>query len=185
MPRGNPSLIALLGLAAVAGYQHRDRINEMLNNARQAQAGGSRGTGLGGGGFGGGQSGGSGDFLSELGGLFGPGRSGGALSGGLGELLGRFQSSGRGQVAQSWVADGPNEPLRGGDVEEVIGDDLLRDLQERTGLSRTELVERLSTALPETVNHLTPQGRLPTETEAEEFLVGPDAVQLREPGRGS
>ena len=35
MSRSTPSLLALLGLVAVAGYQNRDRISEMLSDARQ------------------------------------------------------------------------------------------------------------------------------------------------------
>ncbi len=35
MSRGFPSMTALLGLLAVAGYQNRDKIAEMLNGAQQ------------------------------------------------------------------------------------------------------------------------------------------------------
>ncbi len=175
MARGNPKLIALLGLAAVAGYQHRDRIAEMLANARQAQGGGS--TGLGGTGAPGG------GLLGEIGALFGPNQGGGTVSGGLGELLNRFQGAGRGDAAQSWVSDQPNQPVQPEDMEQAIGDDLLAELQERTGLSRADLVERLATALPDTVNGLTPQGRVPSEDEAEEFLSSAEGLQLREPPR--
>ena len=48
MSRGFPSMTALLGLLAVAGYQNRDKIAEMLGGAgKAAPAGGGQG-GLGG-----------------------------------------------------------------------------------------------------------------------------------------
>ena len=103
-------------------------------------------------------------------------------SGGLGDLIHQLQSAGYGQAAQSWVSDEPNQPLGPGEVEQAISDDLLLELEKRTGLPRAEIVERLATGLPETVNKLTPQGRVPTEAESEHFIVGPDSVELKEPG---
>jgi uncharacterized protein YidB (DUF937 family) len=40
----------------------------------------------------------------------------------------------------------------------------------QTGLSREELLSGLSHQLPEAVNHLTPEGRLPTENEVSSRL---------------
>ena len=105
-------------------------------------------------------------------------------AGGLGDLLEQFQTAGYGQAAQSWVSDEPNQPVEPGAVEQALDEDLLLELERRTGLPRAEIVERLATGLPETVNQLTPQGRVPTEAEAEQFIVGPDAVELKEPGSG-
>jgi uncharacterized protein YidB (DUF937 family) len=70
-------------------------------------------------------------------------------------------------------------------VEQAISDDLLTELEQRTGLPRAEILERLATGLPEVVNQLTPQGRVPTTQEAEQFVIGPDSVELKEPGSGS
>ena len=36
MSRGFPSMTALLGLLAIAGYQNRDKIAEMLGGVRQS-----------------------------------------------------------------------------------------------------------------------------------------------------
>lgn len=185
MPKGNPALLALLGAVAIAGYQNRDKIGDMLDNVREAQ-GASAGSGRGSSALGGTRQGGlGGGLLAELGSLFGAGRSDGAssgsLSGGLGDLVNRFQASGHGQAAESWVSTGPNQPVGPSDVEHVIGDDLLAELQEKTGLSRAELVQRLATALPDTVHHLTPQGRLPIDNEAEALLASSGEVVLPEP----
>jgi len=44
MSRGMPSMVALLGLLAVAGYQNRDKIAEMLGKQGQAGGAGAGGT---------------------------------------------------------------------------------------------------------------------------------------------
>jgi len=41
---------------------------------------------------------------------------------------------------------------------------------EQSGLSRNELLQGLSQHLPEVVNQLTPEGRIPTEHEASRMI---------------
>jgi uncharacterized protein YidB (DUF937 family) len=151
-----PSLLALLGLVAVAGYQNRDKLRDMIADARTGAgaAGGSGGTG-------------SGGLLDEIGKTFGAGGdSGRNLKEGLDSLLDRFRTGGHGEKADSWVSTDANKDLGDGDLESAVGDDTLEELARRTGLSRAEIVSRLKTALPETINRLTPGGRVPDETEA-------------------
>ena len=179
---GFPSMTALLGLLAVAGYQNRDKISEMMR-----QHGGGMGSGLGGlggqmsgqmGGLGGGQMGGGqmggppgglggllGSFMGGGGGAMGGaamgGGLGGLLGGGLGELNQRMRQNGRGEVMESWVGTGPNHDIEPHDLEAALGPDVLEDLTETTGLSRQEILQRLSRELPHAVDQYTPQGRIP------------------------
>jgi uncharacterized protein YidB (DUF937 family) len=88
---------------------------------------------------------------------------GGILSGGLGELVDRFKKSGQGDTAESWVGTGPNKPVTPTQLEQAIGPEILDSLAKQTGLSRNELLARLSRELPDAVDKYTPQGRLPTE----------------------
>ena len=163
MSKSMPSLLALLGLVAFAGYQNRGKISEMLNDARQGQPGARPGSPPNASGDGGG-------LLSQLGQMFQSGTVGTTLSGGLGELVNRFKAAGQGPTANSWVADGPNVPVQHHDLESALGDDTLAELGQKTGLSRAELVRRLSAALPDVVNRLTPDGRVPTQTEAQALV---------------
>src|SRR5262249_31554434 len=72
-----------------------------------------------------------------------PGASaGGLLSGGLGELLERFNQSGHGETAQSWGGTGPNQPVTPPQLEQAIGPEVLETLSKQTGLSRQELLAR-------------------------------------------
>ena len=104
---------------------------------------------------------GLGGLLSNLGGAGAAGGVGGLLGGGLGELLEQFKQSGQGEVAQSWVNDGPNEEIAPPQLKQAIGADVLAALEKQTGLSQDELLARLSRELPTAVDKYTPGGRLP------------------------
>ncbi len=119
---------------------------------------------------GGGMAGGAGGGLSDilkggLGGLLAGGAAGSVISGGLGDLLRQFQRSGHADTANSWVGTGPNQPISPGDLATALGADQINGLMAQSGLSREELLSGLSQHLPEVINHLTPDGRLPTESE--------------------
>ena len=160
MSRGMPSMTALLGLLALAGYQNRDKIAGAIKDAQSRRdTPGAPQSGLDG-------------MLAGVGDLLGNVSQGGGLTGGLGELLGSFKTAGHGEVADSWV--NPNVPTQGltpEQVEQAVGGDNLAELAKRTGLSRDELLKRLATAIPETVDKLTPNGQMPTEAEARQQLL--------------
>ena len=147
-------MTALLGLLAVAGYQNRDKLAELLGGARSGatatgQSGPAGQTGLGG-------------LLGQLGTGLGGGGIGGLLSGGLGELVEKFKQGGQGETVDSWVGTGPNKQIAPSQVEQAIGPDVLDTLSKQTGLSREEILARLSRELPNAVDKYTPDGRLPT-----------------------
>jgi len=107
-----------------------------------------------------------GDVLKGgLGGLLAGGAAGSILSGGLGDLLNQFQQKGLGDQADSWVSKGPNKQVAPGDLANALGADQIEALTSQSGLSRDELLQGLSKFLPDVVNHLTPDGRLPDENE--------------------
>jgi uncharacterized protein YidB (DUF937 family) len=118
-----------------------------------------------------GSGGGLGDLLKNgLGGLLAGGAAGSVLSGGLNDLLKQFQQSGHGDVAKTWVANGPNKAISSDDLAKALGGDQINTLIAHTGLSRQDLLAGLSQYLPEAVNQLTPDGRLPTEQELSRSL---------------
>jgi len=88
---------------------------------------------------------------------------GGLLGGGLNELLKHFKQNGEGEVAQSWVNDGPNKEVSPPQLKQAIGPDVLAALEKQTGLSQDELLARLSRELPAAVDKYTPAGRLPSQ----------------------
>jgi uncharacterized protein YidB (DUF937 family) len=105
-------------------------------------------------------------FPGGLGSVLGGAAAGSVLSGGLGNIIKELQDSGHGRAAQSWVGTGPNEEIAPKDLAHALGSDTLNTLSKQTGLSVDDLVAGLSQNLPDLVDQLTPNGRLPTEQEA-------------------
>jgi uncharacterized protein YidB (DUF937 family) len=108
--------------------------------------------------------------MKWLGAALAGGTAGSLVSGGLSELVDRFQQNGLGQVANSWIGNGPNSSVSTGDIEKAAGTETLDELAKELGIPRSQLLERLSAELPQAVDHLSPQGRIPSQQEAAEIM---------------
>ena len=117
------------------------------------------------GGLGGG--GGLGDILGQV-----LGGGGGASAGGLGGLLEKLNQGGYSQHAQSWVGSGQNMSLPSNAIRDVFGKGGLQKIAQQAGLSEEETSAGLAQLLPEVVNHVTPQGRVPEGDELHSTLEG-------------
>jgi len=168
----SPMTMAILGLLAWKAFKHMTAgqpgaapqsapspAPPPVNAGAGGGLGGALGGALGGGG-------GLGDVLKGgLGGLLAGGAAGSVLSGGLGDLLNQLQQGGHGEAANTWVGKGENKAISPGDLANALGADQIQSLSAQSGLSRDELLSGLSQYLPQVVDHLTPDGRLPTENE--------------------
>jgi uncharacterized protein YidB (DUF937 family) len=170
--------------ASAGGGGLGDILGGMLGGGA-ARPGASGGGGLGdilGGMLGGGgarpgasaSAGGLGDILGGLGGLLGGaaggGAAGGALNGGLKNLLDDLQANGQGEAAKSWIGTGANRSVAPNDLAKAIGIDDIDAVAKQTGMPRDQVLAALSEHLPEFVNQLTPNGRLPSDHEASRWL---------------
>jgi uncharacterized protein YidB (DUF937 family) len=108
-----------------------------------------------------------GNFLS---GLLGAGAAGGVLSGGLRNLLGDLEQNGHSDAVHSWVGTGANQSISKSDLAKAVGMDDLDAVAQQTGMPREEVLSALSKHLPEFINQMTPDGRLPTEQEASRWV---------------
>jgi uncharacterized protein YidB (DUF937 family) len=146
----SPITMALLGLLA---YKAIKGLSNSQPGAKPASAGNNPGGGLG-------------DFLpGGLGGLLAGGAAGSILSGGLNDLLKQFQQNGLGDAANSWVGTGQNKAISPSDLAKVLDNEQIKALMAQTGISRDQLLAGLSEQLPELIDKLTPNGRLPTAQE--------------------
>ncbi len=141
MPKRFPSLLALLGLVAVAGYQNREKISDFVKGLNTGDA--------------------AGGALDSVKKALGDGPIATRITGGLGELVDQFKTAGQGDKAQSWVATGPNAAISEIEMESALGPGLVDSLVKQTGLSREDLLSRLAKILPEAVDKLTPEGKIP------------------------
>jgi uncharacterized protein YidB (DUF937 family) len=139
-------IMALLGVLAYRTFKGQGRLAELLGKSDNAA-----GTSSGGG---------------TLGGLL----PGAALSSGLSNLLDRFRQNGHGDKAESWIQNQPNAPIAPTEMGEALGPERVQWLMQQTGMSKDELLVGLSSHLPQAVNQLTPDGRIPTAPEAERLV---------------
>ena len=100
-----------------------------------------------------------------LGGLLGGAAAGSVLSGGLGDLVKQLQQGGQGDAASSWVGKGENKSIGPNDLASALGADQIDQIASQSGMSRDDLLSGLSQYLPKVVDHLTPDGRVPTDDE--------------------
>jgi uncharacterized protein YidB (DUF937 family) len=89
----------------------------------------------------------------------------GGFLGGLGSLVERFQQNGHGDVINSWIGSGQNQPITPDQLHQALGPDAVNNLSRMTGVSSQDLVSELSRVLPGIVDKLTPQGRMPDHAE--------------------
>ncbi len=126
-----PSLTALLGLVAVAGYQNRDKISSFVEGLT---------------------GGGAAAPAAQI-----PG----GIAGALGGLVSHMQANGAGAAANSWVSTGANQPINGSQLSQALGPDLVSKIAASTGMSPDQILAQLSTVLPQVVDGLTPKGQMP------------------------
>jgi uncharacterized protein YidB (DUF937 family) len=156
----SPIAMALLGLVA---YKAIKQLSPGQPSTAPADRGASTAGNPSGGGLGG-------LLQGPLGGLLAGGGAGSVLSGGLNDLLKQFQQDGQGDVVQSWIGTGPNKSISSDVLSKVLSPDQIRTLSAQSGMSRDDLIATLSQQLPELVNQLTPNGRIPTEHEASRLI---------------
>jgi uncharacterized protein YidB (DUF937 family) len=167
----SPITMALLGLLAYKAVKSFNQpaagqpVPAPPGGSANVSSPGGLGDLLGGlfGGAGGRATGGLGNILAGAG-------VGSVLSNGLGNLIRDLHSSGNGPAAQSWVGNGPNEEIAPDKLANALGSDTLDALSRQTGMQRNDLLSGLSQYLPGLVDHLTPQGKVPTAEEASRMV---------------
>ena len=180
----SPMMMALLGLLAYKAVKGGGLGNilggQSAGNQRPNPGGMADGQGgglgdllgglFGGGGMRPGAAPGGGGLGGILGGLLGGAAAGGVLNGGLRNLIQDMEANGQGDAARSWVSTGPNRAIDPNDLAQAAGIDAIDTLSQQTGMPRDELLSGLSQQLPELVDQLTPDGRLPTDDEASRWV---------------
>jgi uncharacterized protein YidB (DUF937 family) len=91
----------------------------------------------------------------------------GSVMGGLSDLIGKLTAGGAAPQVNSWVGPGQNQPIQPGQLGGALGQNVLNELSQRTGMSQQELLNQLAATLPQLINHLTPNGRMPTLADLE------------------
>ncbi len=90
---------------------------------------------------------------------------------GLGGLVERFRQGGLEEIIKSWIGTGPNKAISPNQLQQALGPETVEGLSRETGMPRDDLLSQLSRLLPEVIDKLTPNGKLPRD---EDLLPGPD-----------
>ncbi|MDR5779632.1 YidB family protein [Caballeronia sp. LZ065] len=83
--------------------------------------------------------------------------------GGIMGLIQRFQQHGAGDVVQSWIGTGENQPISPDTLTNVLGHDNVGALAQKAGVSGDQLSGMLAAVLPHVVDRATPNGEVPPE----------------------
>jgi uncharacterized protein YidB (DUF937 family) len=89
----------------------------------------------------------------------------GGLVGGIGGLLEKLQNAGHSDIAKSWVGPGQNLPIEPGQLRSALGQSAVSDAAQQAGVTEQDLLSQLSQSLPQLVDKLTPNGRIPSLQE--------------------
>lgn len=92
-------------------------------------------------------------------------------NGGVEGVLNKFRQGGLAQQADSWVSTGQNMNISADQLQQVFGSSTMSDLAARLGTSEDQAGSAMAQVLPEVINRLTPEGRVP-ENDNEEIAQG-------------
>ena len=82
-------------------------------------------------------------------------------SGGLQGLIETFEEKGLGEAMSSWISTGENQPVSGDQIQHALGSDLIQQIAQKLGSSKSEVSGGLANLLPDIIDKLTPTGKLP------------------------
>jgi uncharacterized protein YidB (DUF937 family) len=109
-----------------------------------------------------GMSSGQGNATNPLMQVVGALLSNGGPYGGLAGLMQQFQQAGLGQQAGSWVSTGENMPITADQLTKVFGSSQLQQMASSIGMDSSQFGGQLSQMLPQLIDQLTPNGKVPT-----------------------
>jgi uncharacterized protein YidB (DUF937 family) len=95
----------------------------------------------------------------------------GSLS--LEKFKAKAEQSGLGDIFDSWVGTGDNKPITADQVKAAADPENLQKIADDAGVSVDEAAEELSKAMPEVVDKVTPEGRLPSDDEVRSEFAKP------------
>ena len=139
----SPIMLGLMGLLAYRTLKGKGKLADMLGTNQPS----------------------AGVDGAPTGGGLGAALGGGSLGAGLKDLLDRFRQNGQEDKVQSWVSTDANKSIAPKEIEQALGEERIQWLMEQTGMPRDQLLDGLSGELPQAIDKLTPDGRIPTDEE--------------------
>ena len=82
--------------------------------------------------------------------------------GGLQNIVGQFEKNGFGDTMKSWISQGQNLPITTDQIYQALGSDTVKELAAKLGLPADKIAELLAQHLPQAIDKVTPDGKLPS-----------------------
>jgi uncharacterized protein YidB (DUF937 family) len=92
-------------------------------------------------------------------------------AGGLAGLVSQLSQGGLGNAVSSWVGTGENQAVTGDAIHQALGSSKIQELAAQAGISPDMLSSGLAKMLPGVVDHLTPNGEVPSGDLMEQGLA--------------
>jgi len=91
---------------------------------------------------------------------------------GLAGIVGALQSNGLGDAVSSWLGSGENKAISSQQVESALDTDTLSQFAKQAGIDASQAGSVLAGLLPQAIDKLSPDGRLPDASGIESQLGG-------------
>jgi uncharacterized protein YidB (DUF937 family) len=82
-------------------------------------------------------------------------------NGGLPGILDKFKQAGFADHVASWVGTGANMPIDAASISKVLSSPEIAGIAQKLGVDPSQISGQLASALPQLINHLTPNGAVP------------------------
>jgi uncharacterized protein YidB (DUF937 family) len=89
--------------------------------------------------------------------VFGNGSQGGGLS----AVVAKLEQAGLGNQVKSWLGNGQNLPISAQELQQVLGNDTVRQLAAKYNIPVDQISQILAQELPKAVDNASPNGHLP------------------------
>lgn len=81
--------------------------------------------------------------------------------GGVQGIVAQLEQQGLGPTVKSWIGTGQNLPISANQIHQAFGPEMISSLAAKLGMNPQELAQKLSQALPQAIDKLTPRGVVP------------------------
>ena len=81
--------------------------------------------------------------------------------GGLNAVVAKLQQAGLSDQVKSWLGNGENLPITAEQLQQVLGNDTVRQLAAKYNIPVDQISQILAQQLPKAVDHASPDGKLP------------------------
>lgn len=91
-------------------------------------------------------------------------------TGGLLGLVNTLRQLGLDDIVSSWISTGENKPISSEQVQNALGEGQINQMAQNMGVSHQEVSTGLAGLLPQLIDKLTPDGKLPESSVLDQGL---------------